>query len=159
MSETVEGLWKHGDRVRRLQELDAAVDRIRRQMRDLLSDLNALFGLTAGRGAAYQGSGGSVVRYWARIHAVGGRLAIRYEVGSRSRGNATTVSAISDGMAWSIRVADGKWTELVELDRRRRILNHQYSVVFSERKSLKRLHRDENELRRFLQESQFQVYR
>jgi len=146
MNWTGEELAGHGGRVRRLRELDWLIGQIRGRMQELAAEFNTIF--------ARSGVRSRICR--ARVHAVGGRLAIRYETGSRSRGNATTLSAITDGSGWSIHVADEKRKELVDLDRRRRILNHQYSAIFSERKSLKRLHQDESELRAFLRKRQFQ---
>lgn len=142
-------LRKHGARVARLQELDGDLQALRADMKQVVQELNAVLGRDAVRGQAYpHGSGAAACR--ARLHLVGGLLAVRYEVGSRDEGNLTTRSQLVEGNGggrWAVAVEELKKPQLLILDRRRRILNHEYRTRFAERRSLRRLHREEQALR------------
>lgn len=146
-------LMRHGVRVRRLRELDQSLRDLGARMRDTMGRINELVGRTAGPGLPKRSDGHPAPALRARIHVTSGMLAVRYEVGARSAGNLTTRSMIVEadpsgsGLRWRVAVPQEKQQDLLELDQRRRILNHLYRTTFSERRSLRRLHDEERSLK------------
>ena len=158
-------LRKHGDRVGRLKEIDYDLARVREDMKHLVVQINELLR----EGAEPDGlAGGYGMMCRARSHVYSGMLSVRYTVNQGLDGKITTRSSLmekeppdagpwgtgADGSRlegtesrWITEVADHKKTTLLELDRERRILNHQYRALFAERRSLRQLHAEEKALK------------
>ncbi len=156
----------------RLKEIDSDLARVRNDMKHLVVQINEL--LRAG--AEPDGlAGGYGMMCRARSHVYNGMMSVRYTVQGLD-GKITTRSSLMekeppdagpwrtgpDGSGleaaqarWITEVADHKKTTLLELDRERRILNHQYRALFAERRSLRQLHAEEKALKAIWREAGF----
>ena len=144
-------LRKHGTRVKRLKELDNALAGVREKMQLLVGEINQQLGRPAGAGRPVGTAGLRRASCRARMHVYGGVMTIRYDV--TQDGKPTTRSGLVNsgpdgaGLSWIVEIGEERQTALLALDQARRILNHQYRLLFAERRSLRQLHQEEKAIK------------
>ena len=134
------------NRDRRLRELDHEIHALRADMYSLVADINAHLEKAGVRGQQQVAKSGAAVTVRARVHR-GAPTTISYGLYDRQLHRFKTRSRIVDanmaGANWMMELEGKQRKEIIQLDRRRRILNHQYCIAFAERKSLLRFDQEE----------------
>lgn len=141
------------NRDNQLRELDQAIQSLRADMYSLVSDINILLD-EAGDGALVQaGKRGTVMAVRARVHR-GAPTTVAFGLYDWQLHKFSTLSKITDfntaAADWMVNLPDEQLEKMVELDRRRRVLNHRSSIARAERKSLLRFAQDERGIREAL---------
>ncbi|MYB33522.1 MAG: hypothetical protein F4X92_00020 [Gammaproteobacteria bacterium] len=157
-----------------MKEIDSDLERVRDRMNHLVVQINELLRNDAGPDGL---TGDYGVTCRARTHVYGGMMSVRYMVRQGLDGKHTTRSSLMErtprkasdwgsGLSspepagsgearWITEVADHRKKTLLELDRERRMLNHQYRTLFAERRSLRQLHAEEKALKALWHEAGF----
>ncbi len=141
-------LNKHGDRIQRLNVLDAKLAQTRDAMNEVVSGLNHTY---------------SSMPLRARVHSTGGCLAIRL-VWRKSVSDVAAIEGKPDNsfdltgsagrslLEYLNSIQTGAADNLINIDRRRVMLNHRYRHLFNERRSLRKLHQYEKSIRTWQRE-------
>lgn len=140
------------NRLRRMDELQQNMNSLDGLMRVLADDINDLFVRAGVRGSTGVDHKTSDITLRARVQAQGA-LAVRYGWRDRHTRKITSRTWLVDKKDRDkgknellIRLPEPFMAELVELDRTRMLLNHQFKVVSAEMVSLKHLHQSHQNL-------------
>ncbi len=138
----------------RLRELEHIIQSLQASMYLLVADFNFHLEDAGVRGQSRVAETGATMTVRARVHR-GTPASVTFGLYDRQLRKFKTRSRILDvnsaGENWMLNLKGEKLKAILRLDRRRRILNHKYSVAFAERKSLRRFHEDELGIRAALE--------
>lgn len=143
-------------RSRLLKDLEKTRQSLAAEMHSLVANINDHLDRAGVHRSKQVRKAGGNLTVGARVQSVSGALSIRFSLLSLETGKFTTRARIVEvdraGASWLVRLPANHQLPILELDRKRRLLNHRYRILYAEQKSLLLFDREERDLRDALED-------